>query len=385
MKQRILTYFLLQFVLTACVSWSIGDKENQPAPLPKIEQSQQQQKINTIWKHSIGKPISKEAGQSMLALVGTDIIAITNNSQLYRINTQTGQIVWQIKASKVKVGIAANDKYIALVDQKNQLIILSALDGKQIWSTQLDTQIQSAPNITDNHVILRNISNKLIAFNLDTQKLVWQHERIAQNILLHGSRNAIISPKKGWLISGFHGAKLVMLNSINGSAKWEQTLSYSKGFTDAERINDIVGTPSVYADTVCAVSYQGNIACFDVNTGSLNWDAPFSSVYNLVTDQRGVYAINMKGLIYAFDYSGKIVWQQNALRNRAVNQGVLLDNTLIYNDYKGFLHLLDKQNGSVVGQFKLDTITTPMLKMGSNIIAYTDDGNIYGLTLTKTQ
>ncbi len=383
MKQNILTYCILSIMLSSCASFSFVDKENETAPLPKIEQSQNKQNLRIVWQHSIGKPSSKQAGQNMLALSGTDVVAVANNVYVYRINTQNGQIIWQSKIEKIKAGIAANDKYIALINQKNQLVVLSMLDGKKIWSTQLETQIQSAPNITDNHVILRNISNKLMAFNLDTQKLVWQHERMAQSILLHGSRNAIISPKKGWLIAGFHGAKLLMLNSTNGSAKWEQTLSYSKGFTEAERINDIVGMPNAYADTVCAVNYQGNIACFDINTGDLHWDRPFSSIYNLMTDQQGVYAINMKSQIYAFDYSGKPIWQQTNLRNRGVTQGILLNNTLVYNDYKGFLHLLDKQNGNIIGQFKLDTITTPMLRMGSNIIAYSDDGKLYGLTLTQ--
>ena len=278
---RIKSLFALAILstLNACASWNTND-EDKPFPLPNI--SQPAKHISIIWEQNIGKPLSQEVGQSVLSIIGTDVIVASDNSTITRISSQTGNIVWQTKVKKISLGVASNEKYIAFINKNNQLIVLNANDGKQIWSANLDISIQSAPFIADNIVILRTTSNKLIAFNLDSQKLIWQYERVSQGLLLHSKRNAMTSPKKGMILAGFHNAKVVLLDINTGTQKWEQTLSYSKGFTEAERINDIVSSPVIYADTACTASYQGKIGCFDINNGELSWEAPFSTAQNII-------------------------------------------------------------------------------------------------------
>jgi outer membrane protein assembly factor BamB len=375
---RIKSLFALAILstLTACANWNVND-EDKPFPLPKI--SQPKKNMSILWQQNIGSPLSEEVGQSILATIGTDIIAASDNSSITRINSQTGSIVWQTKVKKISLGVAANEKYIAFINKNNQLVILNANDGKQIWTANLDISIQSAPFMTDNIVVLRTTSNKLIAFNLDSQKLIWQYERVSQGLLLHSKRNAMVSPKKGMILAGFHNAKIVLLDINTGTQKWEQTLSYSKGFTEAERINDIVSSPTIYADTACTASYQGKIGCFDISNGELSWEAPFSTAQNIINDAAGIYANSINGQISAFDYTGKQIWQLKDLTNRKIQDGIIVDNTLIFNDFKGYLHLVDKNNGELIGQFKLDDNSVPMVKLGSIVIVHTNNGKLYGL------
>jgi outer membrane protein assembly factor BamB len=366
--------------LTACASWNASD-EDKPFPLPKIAQTQQN--LSILWQQSVGDPLSDEEGQSLLGTINTDVVVASDNGNITRINSQNGNIVWQTKVKKISLGIAVSEKYITFIDKDNKLIVLNANDGKQIWKTTLDIEVKSSPFITNKIVVLRTTSNKLIAFNLDTQQLVWQYERIAQGLLLHSKRNSMVTPKKDVILAGFHGAKVVLLDANTGSQKWEQTLSYSKGFTESERINDIVASPVVYADTACTASYQGKIGCFDLNNGGLAWEAPFSTSQNLINDATGIYATNIKGQISAFDYNGNLKWQQKDLTNRHIKDGIVLDNTIIFNDFKGYMHLINKNNGNLVGQFKLDDTSVPMIKLGLIIIAHTNNGKIYGLKLNS--
>ncbi len=380
MRTKLLLSLASLTVLTACSIWNANDAEK-PFPLPQITQSNQS--LSVVWQQNIGDPLSEEVGQSILATVNTDVIAASDNGSVTRINSQSGNILWQTKVKKIRLGAAASDKYVALVNAKNQLIILNANDGQQLWTANLDTSIQSAPFIAENVVILRTASNKLIAFNLDTQKLIWQYERVSQGLLLHSKRNSMISPKKGFILAGFHNAKIVLLDINTGAQKWEQTLSYSKGFTESERINDIVSSPAIYAETACTASYQGKIGCFDLNNGEMSWEVPFSTSQNLVNDSFGIYAVNTSGQISSFDYAGNIKWQQKDLTNRKIKDGILIDNTLVFNDFKGYLHLIDKNSGGLVGQFKLDDNSVPMIKIGSLIVLHTNSGKIYGLKINK--
>jgi len=40
---------------------------------------------------------------------------------------------------------------------------------------------------------------------------------------------------------------------------------------------------------ICAVAYQGRVACFETTTGNLIWARDISSIAGMAMDQRNVY------------------------------------------------------------------------------------------------
>jgi outer membrane protein assembly factor BamB len=316
-----------------------------------------------------------------------DVLIVDKNGTLNKLNSQTGNILWQKQiegVKSVKSGIAANAKYIALVNQNNQLIVLDN-NGTKVWHVNIDSNISAAPFIVDgtNIVVLRSIGNKLIAYGLDSQKLLWQYERTAPNLLLHSKRNAMISPQSGLLVGGFHNAKLASIDSKTGVQKWEQTISYSKGVTDSERINDIVGAPYVNGQNLCTASYQGKIGCFDLSNGELNWDVNFSSTKNILGDNKAIYATNTTSNISAYSYNGTNLWTQNQLKNRNISDGISLDGYVLYSDYEGILQLLNKNNGNIVAQLQLSPTATAFVKAGSVVLVRANNGDVYGVNITQ--
>jgi len=52
---------------------------------------------------------------------------------------------------------------------------------------------------------------------------------------------------------------------------WESTVALPRGATELERVADVMGNPVLDERQVCAVAYQGRVACFDRRNGSPLW------------------------------------------------------------------------------------------------------------------
>ena len=76
------------------------------------------------------------------------------------------------------------------------------------------------------------------------------------------------------VIVGGGAAGLVL---ATGLPRFEVVVGEPRGATELERVTDIAGTPVIFENDVCAVSYQGRVACFDALTGAPHWSKPTSS------------------------------------------------------------------------------------------------------------
>ena len=71
------------------------------------------------------------------------------------------------------------------------------------------------------------------------------------------------------VFAGFPGGKLVAINLSNGSVGWEAVVSRPRGATELERITDITSLPVADEYQICAVAFQGRVACFEIASGNL--------------------------------------------------------------------------------------------------------------------
>ncbi|MES2564632.1 MAG: PQQ-binding-like beta-propeller repeat protein, partial [Pseudomonadota bacterium] len=92
-----------------------------------------------------------------------------------------------------------------------------------------------------------------------------------------------------------------------------------------ERVADVMGLPTVDGDRVCAVAYQGRVACFDTLSGTTIWARDLSSSAGLTADLRGVYITDDKNAIVALDKaSGGSLWKQDKLFGRGLSAPLAL-------------------------------------------------------------
>ena len=115
------------------------------------------------------------------------------------------------------------------------------------------------------------------------------------------------------------------------------------------------GAPVVDESQVCAVAYQGRVACFDRATATVIWSTDTSSDSGLAMDDQNVYVTDDKGAVTAYDktaaapYGGRTSWQA-----ANVSAPLALGQCVVVGDDEGYVHVLSVEDGSFVARTKAD-------------------------------
>jgi outer membrane protein assembly factor BamB len=145
-----------------------------------------------------------------------------------------------------------------------------------------------------------------------------------------------------------------------------------------------MSAPVLEGNAVCAVAYQGRVACFDASSGSNLWSREMSSIAGLDMDSKQVYVTDAKGVMFALDKdSGASVWQLDKLVTRSPTRPLALGEFVIVADSQGLVHALRSDNGSLVGRTKTDgsAIRTDPVRSATGFVVQSVNGGIYAMAV----
>src|SRR3989304_1228204 len=122
----------------------------------------------------------------------------------------------------------------------------------------------------DGMVMVRSGDGRIAGLNAADGKRLWLYERSTPALVVR--THAGVAIQRGVAYAGFAAGKLAAISIKDGSVLWETMVSQPRGNTELERISDITSDPVVDDEQVCAISFQGRIACFDAAQGSPLWN-----------------------------------------------------------------------------------------------------------------
>jgi outer membrane protein assembly factor BamB len=179
------------------------------------------------------------------------------------------------------------------------------------------------------------------------------------------------------------GGRLLALALSNGGPRWEVAVGDPRGTTELERIADVSGSPVLAGRDVCAVAYQGRIACFDAASGTARWAKELSSDVGVAVDERFVFAADEHGAVIAFARdSGATVWRNTKLANRRLSTPVSFGRAVVVGDGQGYIHFLSREDGALLARVNTDgspVLPTSPLVSGPYAIFQTQAGTVVAL------
>ncbi len=332
--------------------------------------------LQVQWQASIG-----EAEDSVFspAVVGDSVFAAAANGTLARFDS--GKEVWRVRTEKsLSGGVGSDGKRVIAGTLKGEVFAYDG-SGKPLWQARVQSAVLAAPAVADDVVVVRSGDNRITAFAADTGKKLWVFQRPTPALSLRSFAGVVISGKT--VYAGFPGGKLVAVSLGNGAPMWEATVAQAKGSTELERIADITSDPLVSGRQVCAAAYQGRVACFDAGSGEALWARELSSSHGLDMDRQYLYATDDKGNVFAMDKeSGASIWKYDRLANRGVGRPVVLPGYVAVADAKGVVHLLRREDGSLVARIETDgsaVLADPKAFGRSAIVVQTRKGSLLSL------
>lgn len=329
-----------------------------------------------VWRESVGKG---DIYAFTPAVVGSSVYAAGKNGGLARIDD--GRTVWRVSAGQdLSGGVGADSNLVVVGTPKGDLLAFAAADGKALWTAKASSEILAPPAIGEGIVVVRGGDNRLTAYDVADGKKKWTYQRPTPALSLRATAAPIIDGK--YVFAGFPGGKLIAVGTANGAALWEGAVALPKGSSELDRVADIISAPVIAGRNICAVAFQGRVACFDLGNGNLLWARDMSSASGLSIDTRYVYVTDEKGAVHALDLaSGASLWKQDKLLNRRVTAPLPRRNLIVVADAEGVVHVLSREDGSFVARLTTDgsPVVAPLKALGSNLVMQTSRGGVFAI------
>lgn len=376
LSHRLLTPILLLSVIAGCSS--SGDKEQlAPAKLVNFKSSA---KFEVRWHKDLGK-----MGLNVLQPVVTadSVIAGNNQGIIQRFDASTGKQLWRIdNGFAISGGIGANDGLVFVGGAKGDVAAYEESTGQLRWKIKVSSEVLSAPKLSDGVVVVRSGDGRIAGLDSKNGKRLWLYERSTPALVARSNTGTTI--RNGIIYAGFAAGKLAAIDLHNGVIIWESSVSQPKGNTELERISDITSLPIVDDSQVCAVAFQGRLACFDAERGGSLWTRDIASDKGLTMSRKYLFVTDTNGGVFALDkLSGSSYWKNEQLNLRKTTQPLALDNYLVVADFEGYLHAMNRDDGSLVARFRADRsmIRSTPIPSGDGFVVQTSDGGLYALVI----
>lgn len=370
--KRVTTALLLSAAVVALVACSGASRVRKPAELVPVSN---QFEMVPVWSISLG---SSEPFNFHPTVVGDAVYAASHRGNLTKIDLMTGNKLWEVSVpDRLSIGPGSDGRTTAVVTTKG-MVYAYDVNGKPMWNVNVGSEVLTEPVVAGGIVIIRALDNRFIGLDAQTGVRKWTYQR-QQSALSLRVGYGMLPINNEVIVTGFAGGRFGMIAIANGGLIWETPVSFPKGFSEIERLNDVTAKPSIDGDIICAVSYQGRVGCGQARTGNLLWFKDYSSYTGTAQSASLVFAANEKSNITAFAVKdGSQAWENTQLTFRDVGEPLAVGKVLLMGDAQGYVHALSQANGEMLARIRHDSspITAAPIAVGGLILIQSQGGKL---------
>ena len=352
--------------LSACSS---GPEKPKPTPLEALKP---QIAGRQVWTQSLGSvdfPLRIAASASA-------IIVASSDGRVVALSADNGRELWRGDANgKLSAGVGSDGRYASVVTTGNELVVLDT--GKPLWRARLTTRVVTPPLVAGERVFVLGVDRSVQAFDVLDGRKLWIQQRPGDPLTL--LQPGVLLPWKDTLVVG-QGPRLAGLDPSRGAVRWETTVASPRGANEVERLADLVGPAARVGDAVCVRGFQAAVGCVNAERGALGWAKNTGGTNGVAADEQLVFAADASDRITAWKReSGEVAWTSERMLHRGLSSPLVVGPTLVFGDYEGQLHFLDRSNGQPLLRLPTDgkPIVGAPVKVGTTVVAVTQRGMVF--------
>ncbi|MDB5808705.1 MAG: outer rane assembly lipoprotein YfgL [Betaproteobacteria bacterium] len=332
-----------------------------------------------VWQASVG---SSQRYVFSPAISDGSVYAADASGQIVRLDATNGKVMTRLNSKVPLSGGVGTDGNLVLVGSAKGEVIALDKTGKELWKVQLTSEILSAPQLSQNIVVIRTGDGRIFGLDATTGARKWLYQRALPPLTVRTAVGVLIY--RGGVFAGFPGGRLLALSADTGNVGWEATVALPKGSTELERVADVSSLPITDGRQVCAVAFQGRAACFDLVKGAPIWGRDVSSISGMTNDRENIYIADDKSALLAFGASaGASLWKQDKLYGRYVSGPVVIGKYVAVGDFQGYVHFMSREDGSFVARIATDgspIVAQPQV-LNDSILVQTVKGGVYSIAI----
>ncbi|SHH33121.1 outer membrane protein assembly factor BamB [Ferrimonas marina] len=378
-------------VLAGCAS--SDDESEQISPLPELDQNL---KVDVQWKERVGKGIEDYWSSLSPAIAYDKLFVAERHGIVSALSPEDGKEIWSTnlrrafsdgmlkknKGARLSGGVATGFNKVFVGSENGAIFALNAEDGSVAWETTTVGEVLSDPAIIGRMVVANTAAGKVQAFNVDNGEFVWQMDLTMPPLMLRGSSG--VASSQGAAIFGTPDGKVSALFADSGAPIWEARLAEATGSNELERVVDVDVKPVVRGDNVYSAAFNGNLASIELRSGRIAWSRKYSSYTPLAIQGFQIYMTDSRGAVYSIDRrNGLENWANTELTGRLLTGPQTLGNYLVVGDFEGYLHVLDRQTGELLGYTQIDSsgLYAQPLRDGDKLYLQTRSGRVAAVTI----
>ena len=339
---RAATIAVLASLLAACAA-----SRPDPAPYPAVQPGTP---LPLQWEYgSVGKALSGFTP----AVVGDEVWAAAENGRITIVDRETGRYKRRIDVgTRLAAGIGSDGELQVVVSRDGEIIAYDG-NGQRRWRAPLDAEVTTPPAVAGLSVAVRTVDGRVILLEseIGTIRWTWKQQPLPALTLRQSSPMVFDDDV---LFVGLPGARLAALDLRLGAPRWEQTIATSRGATELERLIDIAGGPVIHDGRVCAIAYQGRLACLNESDGRTLWSRDVSSGAGVAIDNDLVVTIDGSDRILGIRYEGDELWRQDGYAWRAMTRPAVVGDYVVFGDRFGSISVLAASDGRPLARHSPD-------------------------------
>lgn len=310
-------------------------------------------------------------------VVGSAVALASSAGAVLVLDGDSGVPTWRHELqTPVSAGIGFDGQRAAVVTRGNELVVLEA--GKVLWRQRLGAATLTAPLVAGQRVFVLGGDRTVSAYDGQSGRRIWQQQRSGEALLLRQA--GLLMAVGDTLVVGMSG-KMVGLNPLNGSVRWEAPIASPRGVNDIERLVDLIAGVSRDGALVCARAFQAAVGCADANRGTVLWSKAANGASGLSGTAQAVFGVEADGTVLAWRRSdGERLWAQEVLRYRELGTPLLAGRSVVVGDANGLLHFLSREDGSPLARMSTDgsPIEVAPVLAGNTLLVVTRAGGVFG-------
>lgn len=309
---------------------------------------------------------------------GTTATLASSDGTVVAIDAASGRELWRAAAGgPLAAGVGSDGKVSAVVTRANELVAFEG--GKELWRQRLTAGAYTAPFVAGGRVFLLHSDRTVSAFDGQSGRTLWTYVRASTEPLVLGHPGVILAVGDT-LVVGQSG-RLVGLNPLTGTVRWEAPIAIPRGINDVERLVDLVGTVGRAGDVVCARAFQAAVGCVDIGHAAVLWTKPTRGSEGISGDAEALFGTETDGRVNAWKRSnGDRTWTSELLSHRGLTAPLALGRAIVIGDSFGYVHLLSREDGKLLNRLATDdsAIAAPPVLAGNTLVIVTKDGGVFG-------
>jgi outer membrane protein assembly factor BamB len=282
-------------------------------------------------------------------------------------------------------GLAAGGGRVYVTTGFGFVAALDAGSGDEVWRTQMNAPLQSAPTVAGDRVYVVTNDSELIALDAATGAVTWNYQAIAEPARILSAPSVAVEGET--IVAPFASGEVVALLSANGRRLWSDSLSRSGRLTSLSAINDIAGRPVIDGGAVYAASHSGLLAAIDLRSGQRIWARSFASTQTPWVSGEVLYAVSVDGELAAFERrTGNIFWvsQLRRYRDESGRRGriswtgpIMVGGRLILANSEGDVVAVSPANGQTLATGDVNqSVFIPPIAANNQIYIVTDEARL---------